>query len=158
MLTYKTSTMEETQALAERLGALVQPGDVLTLTGDLGAGKTTFTQGLARGMGITEPVSSPTFTIIKEYEEGRLPLYHMDIYRLGEAAAEEDLGYDEYFFGTGVSVVEWAEMLRDVLPDDRLELTIRITPEQGRELTFAATGPRSSARLKELDETCPTSH
>lgn len=158
MLTYKTSTVEETQALAEQVGQLVQPGDVFCLSGDLGAGKTTFTQGLARGLGITEPVSSPTFTIIKEYDEGRLPLYHMDIYRLGEHAIEENLGYDDYFYGDGVSVVEWAEWLEDLLPDDRLLLSIRITPEQGRLLTFEATGPRSQARLKELNDSCPTSH
>ncbi|MGZ4032440.1 MAG: tRNA (adenosine(37)-N6)-threonylcarbamoyltransferase complex ATPase subunit type 1 TsaE [Tumebacillaceae bacterium] len=158
MLTYKTSNVEETQALAEKLGTLVQPGDVFCLSGDLGAGKTTFTQGLARGLGVTEPVSSPTFTIIKEYDEGRLPLYHMDIYRLGEAAVRENLGYDEYFFGDGVSVVEWAEWLEELLPEDRVLLTIRIAPEQGRLLQFEATGPRSQARLKELDEKCPTSH
>jgi tRNA threonylcarbamoyladenosine biosynthesis protein TsaE len=158
MLTYQTSTVEETQALAEQVGALVLPGDVFCLSGDLGAGKTTFTQGLARGLGITEPVSSPTFTIIKEYDEGRLPLYHMDIYRLGEQAAQENLGYDEYFFGEGVSVVEWAEWLEDLLPEDRIMLTISITSEQGRLLQFVATGPRSQVRLKELNEKCPTSH
>jgi len=155
MTTYRTQQVEDTQRIAAALGHLLQPGDVLTLAGDLGAGKTTFTQGLARGLGITEPVSSPTFTIIKEYDDGRLPLYHMDIYRLGNAALQEDLGYDEYFYGDGVSVVEWAEFLTELLPEDRLELTIRHAGD-GRELTFAATGPRAQDRLKELEQSCPT--
>ncbi|ASS76615.1 tRNA (adenosine(37)-N6)-threonylcarbamoyltransferase complex ATPase subunit type 1 TsaE [Tumebacillus algifaecis] len=155
MLTYHTTTVEETQAVARALGAIVQPGDLLCLSGDLGAGKTTFTQGLARGLGVEEPVSSPTFTIIKEYDEGRIPLYHMDIYRLGESAAEEELGFDDYFYGEGVSVVEWAEWLQEVLPADRVQVVHNLTPTH-REITFAATGPRSEARLKELEKTCPT--
>ncbi|WP_243653013.1 tRNA (adenosine(37)-N6)-threonylcarbamoyltransferase complex ATPase subunit type 1 TsaE [Tumebacillus sp. BK434] len=157
MLTYHTRSVDETQAVAKALGAIVQPGDLLCLTGDLGAGKTTFTQGLARGLGVEEPVSSPTFTIIKEYDEGRIPLYHMDIYRLGESAAEEDLGFDEYFFGEGVSVVEWAEWLQEVLPEDRLQVTVHNLTPTDREISFAATGPRAEARLKELEKTCPTS-
>jgi tRNA threonylcarbamoyladenosine biosynthesis protein TsaE len=158
MLTYQTESVDATQDLAARLGELVQGGDVLCLSGDLGAGKTTFTQGLARGLGIEEPVSSPTFTIIKEYDDGRIPLYHMDIYRLGEAAVHEDLGYDEYFYGEGVSVIEWSEYLDDLLPEDRLLAHITIAEGGGRTLQFTATGPRATARLKELEQLCPTSH
>jgi tRNA threonylcarbamoyladenosine biosynthesis protein TsaE len=157
MLTYHTRSAEETQQVAEALGKLLQPGDLLCLSGDLGAGKTTFTQGLARGLGVEEPISSPTFTIIKEYDEGRIPLYHMDIYRLGEQAAEEALGFDDYFFGEGVSVVEWAEWLQEMLPEDRMQVTLANLSPTDREITFSATGPRSEARLKELNETCPTS-
>lgn len=157
MLRYVTGSVEETQGLAASLGQLVQAGDVMCLSGDLGAGKTTFTQGLARGIGITDPVSSPTFTIIKEYDEGRIPLYHMDIYRLGENAVLEDLGYDDYFYGSGVSVVEWAEWLEELLPEDRIHLKIKNLADGGRELQFAGTGPRSDARLKELSDSCPTS-
>jgi tRNA threonylcarbamoyladenosine biosynthesis protein TsaE len=152
-----TGSVEETQSLAAHLGELVQAGDVMCLSGDLGAGKTTFTQGLARGLGVTEPVSSPTFTIIKEYDEGRIPLYHMDIYRLGENAVMEDLGWDDYFYGSGISVVEWAEWLEELLPEDRINLTIKNLPDGGRDLQFEGTGPRSQARVKELTETCPTS-
>ena len=158
MLTYETNSVAETQALAKALGLLVQPGDVICLAGDLGAGKTTFTQGLAEGLRITEPVSSPTFTIIKEYDEGRVPLYHMDIYRLAEAAVGEDLGYEDYFYGAGVTVIEWSEYLAELLPEDRLVITIRNREDDGRTLTFAATGPVAEARLKELNESCPTSH
>jgi tRNA threonylcarbamoyladenosine biosynthesis protein TsaE len=157
MLTYHLHDVEETQTLARRLGELLQPGDVLCLSGDLGAGKTTFTQGLALGLGIEEPVSSPTFTIIKEYEDGRLPLYHMDIYRLGEGAIHEDLGYDEYWYGEGVSVVEWAEYLAELLPEDRMELKLCLADAGERILTLTGTGPRSAVRLKELKDKCPTS-
>lgn len=158
MLIYEVASVEATQALAAALGSLVQSGDVLCLSGDLGAGKTTFTQGLARGLGVEEPVSSPTFTLIKEYDDGRIPLYHMDIYRLGEAAMQEDLGYDEYFYGVGVSVIEWSDYLAELLPDDRLLLDITLGAEGGRHLRFSATGPRATARLKELEQLCPTSH
>lgn len=158
MTTFETTTVDETQAVAQALGKLVQPGDVICLAGDLGAGKTTFTQGLAKGLGIEEPVSSPTFTIIKEYDDGRVPLYHMDIYRLAEAAVQEDLGYEDYFYGAGVSVIEWSEYLAELLPEDRLVITIRNREDGGRTLTFASTGPVAAARLKELSESCPTSH
>ncbi|GAB7387810.1 tRNA (adenosine(37)-N6)-threonylcarbamoyltransferase complex ATPase subunit type 1 TsaE [Bacillaceae bacterium] len=112
---------EETQRLAEKMAPLLQPGDVIALEGDLGAGKTTFTQGLARGLGITQVVNSPTFTLIKEYA-GRIPLYHMDVYRLEEEG--EDLGFDEYFYGDGVTVVEWPSRIREALPPERLQVRI----------------------------------
>jgi tRNA threonylcarbamoyladenosine biosynthesis protein TsaE len=112
---------EETRRLGERLAAYLQPGDVLALEGDLGAGKTTFTQGLARGLGVRGVVNSPTFTLIKEYA-GRLPLYHMDVYRVGDDVAS--LGLDDYLFGEGVCVVEWASLIEPVLPQERLTITL----------------------------------
>lgn len=112
---------EETMSLAERLSNFIQPGDVIALEGDLGAGKTTFTKGLARGLGISRNVNSPTFTIIKEYN-GKLPLYHMDVYRLKNSM--EDLGFDEYFDGEGVTVIEWAHMIEDQLPNQLLKIEI----------------------------------
>ncbi|HEU4962574.1 MAG TPA: tRNA (adenosine(37)-N6)-threonylcarbamoyltransferase complex ATPase subunit type 1 TsaE [Bacilli bacterium] len=157
MLTYTCDSVEATQSLAACLGRLVRPGDLLTMTGDLGAGKTTFTQGLAHGLGVEEPVSSPTFTIIKEYEEGRIPLYHMDIYRLGAGALDEDLGFEEYFYGDGVTVVEWAEWLEELLPEDRVGVTIRLADGGGRVVSLQASGARSEVLLKELSESCPMS-
>ena len=99
---------EETKELGEKIGRQTRPGQIYTLTGDLGVGKTVFTQGLARGLGIKEPVSSPTFTIVQIYEEGRLPLYHFDVYRIGDVEEMEEIGYDDYFFGNGVCLIEWA--------------------------------------------------
>ena len=120
--TITTTSPEETMDLAARLGQLVQVGDVITLEGDLGAGKTSFAKGFAIGLGVTRVVNSPTFTIIKEYN-GRIPLYHMDVYRLEDET--EDLGLDEYFYGDGVSVIEWASTdLIAKLPEDRLEVSI----------------------------------
>lgn len=142
-------TPAETQQLAERLAAYLQPGFVITLEGDLGAGKTTFTQGLARGLGITQVVNSPTFTIIKEYN-GRLPLYHMDVYRVGDDV--DSLGLDEYFFGDGVCVVEWASLIEDVLPEERLELFITVAGEQNRVCRMTPKGKRYEALCEELGE------
>ena len=115
---------EETIALGEKLGASLQPGDILLLEGDLGAGKTTLTQGLAKGLGVTEFVNSPTFVIINEYFTGRLPLYHMDLYRVEEEAQLYDLGVEEYFYGNGVCVVEWPKIARAFLPEDFAQLSL----------------------------------
>ena len=104
---------EETKELGEKIGRQTRPGQIYTLTGDLGVGKTVFTQGLARGLGIKEPVSSPTFTIVQIYEEGRLPLYHFDVYRIGDVEEMEEIGYDDYFFGNGVCLIEWAELIQE---------------------------------------------
>jgi tRNA threonylcarbamoyladenosine biosynthesis protein TsaE len=130
---------DETMEEAARLGELLKPGDVITLEGDLGAGKTTFTKGLAKGLHIKRVVKSPTFTIIREYQ-GRLPLYHMDVYRLEDS--DEDLGFDEYFEGEGVSVVEWAHIIEEYLPEDRLDITIRRLDDNERELTLEPKGER----------------
>ena len=107
----ETENPEETFALGQKIGRAATPGQVYTLTGDLGVGKTVFTQGVAAGLGITEPVSSPTFTIVQVYEEGRLPFYHFDVYRIGDIEEMEEIGYDDYFFGEGICLIEWAELI-----------------------------------------------
>jgi len=118
----------------------------LVLTGDLGAGKTTFTKGLAQGLGIKQMIKSPTYTIVREYE-GRLPLYHLDVYRIGEDPDSIDL--DDFLFGEGVTVIEWGELLGDSLPDDYLKLTL-LKKDDGRELVFESQGRRSQELLEEL--------
>ncbi|WP_221569099.1 tRNA (adenosine(37)-N6)-threonylcarbamoyltransferase complex ATPase subunit type 1 TsaE [Alkalihalobacillus sp. TS-13] len=138
---------EETIQYGAQLAEFLKPGDVITLEGDLGAGKTTFTKGLAKGLHIKRVVKSPTFTIIREYK-GRLPLYHMDVYRLEDS--DEDLGFDEYFEGEGVTVVEWAHLIEDFLPDDRLAITIRRLSDEERELTIEPTGERSNSICEEF--------
>lgn len=107
------------------------PGQVYTLNGDLGVGKTVFTQGVAAGLGITEAVSSPTFTIVQVYEEGRLPFYHFDVYRIGDIEEMEEIGYDDYFFGEGICLIEWAELIREILPEKRISVTIEKDLEEG---------------------------
>ena len=102
---YETYSPEETHALGKRLGAEAKPGDVYTLVGDLGVGKTVFTQGIAEGLGITEPVSSPTFTIVQVYEEGRMPFYHFDVYRIGDIEEMDEIGYEDYFYGDGLCMM-----------------------------------------------------
>ena len=114
---YETYSAEETYRLGQKFGERAQPGQIYTLTGDLGTGKTVFTQGFAAGMGIRESVNSPTFTILQEYEEGRLPFYHFDVYRIGDAQEMEEIGYEDYFFGEGVCMIEWAEQIEELLPD-----------------------------------------
>lgn len=137
---------EELIEWGRRLGSLLQEQDVLILTGDLGAGKTTFTKGLARGLGIKQMIKSPTYTIVREYE-GRLPLYHLDVYRIGEDPDSIDL--DDFLFGEGITVIEWGELLEGSLPDDYLKLTI-LKKDDGRELVFESKGQRSQELLEEL--------
>ena len=120
----ETETPEETFALGQKIGRAATPGQVYTLTGDLGVGKTVFTQGVASGLGITEPVNSPTFTIVQVYEEGRLPFYHFDVYRIGDIEEMEEIGYDDYFFGEGICLIEWAELIEEILPENRISITI----------------------------------
>ncbi len=147
----KTNSPEATRALGEQLGRLNNPGDIIALSGDLGAGKTCFTQGIARGLGITKRVTSPTFILIREYE-GRLPLYHFDAYRLDGPADLEQLGSEEYFGGGGVCVVEWAERVATALPEDRVEVELQRVPgeEELRFIRFKSTGRRSRVILEEL--------
>lgn len=142
-----TNTAEETIAVAEKLANRLTPGDVITLEGDLGAGKTTFTKGIAKALGITRTLSSPTFTIVKEYE-GKLPLYHMDVYRL--EGSDEDIGFDEYFNGNGIAVVEWAQFIEDFLPEERLDITINYQDEQSRVMEFIARGTHFEAIIESL--------
>ena len=120
----ETENPEETFALGQKIGRAATPGQVYTLTGDLGVGKTVFTQGVASGLGITEPVNSPTFTIVQVYEEGRLPFYHFDVYRIGDIEEMEEIGYDDYFFGEGICLIEWSELIEEILPENRISITI----------------------------------
>lgn len=142
---------EETAKLGTCLAELAEPGDVYLLEGELGAGKTTFTKGVAAALGIKRTIKSPTYTLIREYTEGRLPLYHMDLYRLDEEEAEE-LGLEEYFEGTGVTMVEWASLAPDELPDHYLKIQISRTEngENEREFRFTANGSRYERLLEEL--------
>ena len=128
---YETYSPEETHALGKRPGAEAKPGDVYTLVGDLGVGKTVFTQGIAEGLGITEPVSSPTFTIVQVYEEGRMPFYHFDVYRIGDIEEMDEIGYEDYFYGDGLCMIEWANLIEEILPERRSEVTIEKDLEMG---------------------------
>ncbi len=141
-----SNSAEETKLIGERLASLLEAGDVLTLEGDLGAGKTTFTKGIAKGLGVKRTVNSPTFTIVKEYE-GRLPLYHMDVYRLEDS--DEDIGFDEYFNGNGVSVVEWAQFIEEYLPTDRLDIRIKYNGDS-RILEFLSNSSHFESIINEL--------
>lgn len=134
-----THSAKETQEWAQRLAGLLGPGDVIALEGDLGAGKTTFTQGLAKGLGVKGIVNSPTFTIIKEYS-GTVPLYHMDVYRVEDEW--EELGFDEYFYGEGVTVVEWASMIRQAMPAALLNIYIKRLGQDDREIRLTPQGER----------------
>jgi tRNA threonylcarbamoyladenosine biosynthesis protein TsaE len=129
----------DTARLAQELAGVMESGATLALDGDLGAGKTAFSQAVARYLGVEEVVNSPTFTIIKEYESGRLPLYHMDVYRISPEEAE-DLGLDEYFYGNGVTLVEWASLIEDLLPERRLAIRIETAGPQQRRFTLTPQG------------------
>ena len=128
---YETNSPEETFALAKKLGEQAKPGTVYTLTGDLGVGKTVFAQGLARGLGIEDAINSPTFTIVQVYDEGRLPFYHFDVYRIGDIEEMDEIGYEDYFYGDGVCLVEWAELIEELLPENRVALLIEKDLEKG---------------------------
>ena len=130
-VTFLSSSPDETFFLGHLFGGRSQPGEVYTLTGDLGAGKTLFTQGFAAGLGITELVSSPTFTILQVYESGRLPFYHFDVYRIGDVEEMEEVGWEDCIYGGGVCIVEWAELIRDILPEGRIHVLIEKDPELG---------------------------
>lgn len=137
--------IEDTKQLAEKIAKYVVPGTVILLNGDLGAGKTTFSQFFGSALGVTQNITSPTFNIIKSYD-GRIPFHHMDCYRL--EGAEDDLGFDEYFYGDGVTIVEWPEMIEDFLPESYLTLQIKRVDEMSREVTLNAIGAEAN-KLKE---------
>ena len=122
---------QDTYDLGYELGQHAKPGQVFTLVGDLGVGKTVFTKGLAAGLGITEPVSSPTFTIVQVYDEGRLPFYHFDVYRIGDVEEMDEIGYEDYFYGDGVCLVEWAGLIKELMPVNTKWITIEKDPEKG---------------------------
>lgn len=121
---YETMSPAETFDLGKKLGSRAEPGMIICLNGDLGTGKTVFTQGFASGLDITEPVSSPTFTIVQVYEEGRLPLYHFDVYRIGDPEEMEEIGYEDYFYGEGVSLIEWSELIEELIPGEAMGVLI----------------------------------
>ncbi len=121
---YETRCAQETFALGEKLGKTARPGQVYALSGGLGVGKTVFTQGLAAGLGIQGPVCSPTFTILQVYEEGRLPFYHFDVYRIGDVEEMDEIGYEDCFYGQGVCLVEWADLIREILPAQTIRVEI----------------------------------
>ncbi len=146
-VTVTAHSATETKGYGKQLAPHLLPGDVLALQGDLGAGKTTFCQGVGEGLGITTPIVSPTFTIIREYA-GRLPYYHFDVYRLEGIEELDDLGFEEYFYGDGVVVIEWANLIRPVLPEDHLEISLSYGGGTSRVLRFVAHGPRSEELLE----------
>lgn len=127
----ETHSPEETFSFARRIGEKAQQGEVFVLTGDLGAGKTVFTQGFAAGLAITEPVNSPTFTILQIYEGGRCPLYHFDVYRIGDISEMEEIGYEDCFYGEGVSLIEWGDLIEEILPEQYTKVTILRDAEKG---------------------------
>lgn len=120
----ETYGAEETFALGEKLGKEAVKGEIYCLNGDLGTGKTVFTQGFAKGLGITGPVNSPTFTILQQYEDGRLPLYHFDVYRIGDVEEMEEIGYEDCFYGEGVSLIEWSSLIEEILPEHVINIVI----------------------------------
>ena len=143
MMIVETNTPQETFDFGKSLGEKAMPGTVYTLIGDLGVGKTVFTQGLAKGLNIQEPISSPTFTIVQVYEEGRLPLYHFDVYRIGDVEEMEEIGYEDYFYGEGVSLIEWANLIEEILPQQYTEIRIEKDLEKGfdyRKITVTSMG------------------
>lgn len=131
MMVIETNSAKETFELGVQIGQKSVPGEVYTLIGDLGVGKTVFTQGLAKGLEIDEPISSPTFTIVQVYEEGRLPFYHFDVYRIGDVEEMDEIGYDDYIYGQGVCLIEWANLIEEILPKKRKEIVIEKNLEKG---------------------------
>ncbi|NEN82429.1 tRNA (adenosine(37)-N6)-threonylcarbamoyltransferase complex ATPase subunit type 1 TsaE [Paenibacillus elgii] len=148
---FQARHVADTSVLAERLASLFIPGTVITLDGDLGAGKTTFSQAVAKAIGVKDIVNSPTFTIIKEYEGSEFPFYHMDVYRLSLEEAD-DLGLDEYFYGNGITLVEWASLIEEILPPQRLEIRIETDGEDGRSFTLKPSGDPYEAWCAKLQQ------
>lgn len=141
----ETFSVEETLELGKKIGSQAKPGEIYTLNGDLGVGKTVFAQGLAQGLGITEPISSPTFTIVQIYEKGRMPLYHFDVYRIGDVEEMEEIGYEDCFYGKGVCLIEWAELIGEIIPEEAIPVRIEKDLEKGfdyRKITVGKNGER----------------
>ncbi|OGO77277.1 MAG: tRNA (adenosine(37)-N6)-threonylcarbamoyltransferase complex ATPase subunit type 1 TsaE [Clostridiales bacterium GWB2_37_7] len=158
MLRIISKSAEQTYKLGEKLGKNLQQGDIICLTGDLGAGKTAFTKGIGAGLDVKEFITSPTYTIINEYN-GSIPLFHFDVYRLEGVEEMYELGYEEYFFGDGAVVIEWADIVKDIIPQERLWVTIlRSNEEDSREIIFDASGERYQNIVEELMQYADTSH
>lgn len=128
---YDSYSSDDTFNLGRKIGENARQGQIICLNGDLGVGKTVFTQGFAKGLGIAEPVSSPTFTILQVYEDGRMPLYHFDVYRITDIDEMNEIGYDDYFFGEGVCLIEWPELILEIIPDDAIKVTIEKNLDRG---------------------------
>lgn len=128
---FESNSPEETLELGRTLGRQAKPGEVYTLIGDLGVGKTVLTQGIAEGLEITEPICSPTFTIVQVYEEGRMPFYHFDVYRIGDVEEMEEIGYEDYFYGEGLTMIEWANLIEEILPTHYRQITIEKDLDKG---------------------------
>ena len=142
-MTVETWSAGETFALGEKIGQEAKPGTIITLIGDLGVGKTVFTQGVAKGLGISEPISSPTFTIVQVYEDGRMPFYHFDVYRIGDIEEMDEIGYEDCFFGDGLCMVEWADLIKELIPADAKRVVIEKDLERGfdyRRITIDVEG------------------
>ena len=153
MFSIITAAPEQTERLGEALGSLLEPGDLVCLYGDLGSGKTHFSFGIAMGLEVREQyITSPTFTLINEYD-GRLPFYHIDLYRMKDPAELEGIGLDEYIDSDGATVIEWAERAEDVLPGKRLSVYLSHVNEQSREIGFLAEGERYEKLLERLRRT-----
>lgn len=139
----ETFSPEDTLELGRKLGKQAQPGEVYTLVGELGVGKTVLTQGIARGLSIEEPVNSPTFTIVQVYEEGRMPFYHFDVYRIGDIEEMDEIGYEDYFYGQGLTMIEWANLIAEILPENYRQILIEKDLEKGfnyRRITIEEIG------------------
>ena len=121
---YESQSAKETRLLGEKIGQKAKGGEIILLNGDLGVGKTVFSKGLGAGLGIEEPISSPTFTVLQIYESGRLPLYHFDVYRIADVEEMDEIGYEDYFYGRGVCLIEWAELISEILPSEVIRVTI----------------------------------
>ena len=141
---YLSNSVEETEALGAELAGRLEPGDVVAFTGDLGAGKTAFVRGLARGLGIPDRVTSPTFTIVNEYEGGRLPLFHFDMYRLGSADELYDIGWEDYLARGGVCAVEWSENVAEAMDESTIRVDIRRGDGESQRIVTIENGPRPS--------------
>lgn len=147
---YESYKPEDTFAVGERIGREAKPGTLCTLTGDLGVGKTVLTQGIAKGLGIKEYVNSPTFTIVQVYESGRLPLYHLDVYRIGDIEEMDEIGYEDYFYGDGLCIVEWADLIGELIPKEHMQITIEKDLEKGfdyRRISVRRTGQAGAISL-----------
>ena len=137
-MVFESTSAEMTFEFGKKIGSLVKPGDIICLDGNLGVGKTVFTQGVAAGLEIKEHINSPTFTIVQVYEEGRLPFYHFDVYRIGDVEEMDEIGYEDYFYGEGICFIEWANLIEEIIPDNRIQITIKKDLDKGfsyREIT-----------------------
>lgn len=146
-MVYETYSAQETLELGRKIAEQAKPGDLCALSGDLGTGKTVFTQGVASGLGITETVNSPTFTIMQIYEGGRMPFYHFDVYRIADAEEMEEIGYEDYFYGMGFTIVEWAELIQELMPPVYQKITIEKDLEKGydyRRITMEQIGDQAN--------------